>query len=338
MKPSIAVCIVFFGCCSNVVFLEVLIRDFPQSGNMLTFTSFVFNALEGFIFTSRFLTRRPVIPIRYYLGMVALFFVVQTINNYVLGLNVSMPLQMIFRSGSLVANLLLGVLILKKQYKSTKYLSVVLITLGIILCTIASASDVESQPSHTDDLFHDMCLWGLGVFLLVVSLLLAARMGIFQEQTYAKFGKHPSEALFYNHLLPLPGFLLFTKDIYQQAQLYNASAPVLWLGASIPRAWLVLLGNTITQSSLTPTHRYICLRAVFILTTECSSLTVTLVTTLRKFLSLIISIVYFSNPFTPLHWMGAACVFGGTLIFTDIFSKVWPTSKTQKKAIPKKVD
>ena len=37
-----------------------------------------------------------------------------------------------------------------------------------------------------------------GIFLLVVSLLLAARMGIFQEQTYNKFGKHPSEALFYN--------------------------------------------------------------------------------------------------------------------------------------------
>ena len=37
-----------------------------------------------------------------------------------------------------------------------------------------------------------------GVFLLIVSLMLSARMGIFQEQTYAKFGKHPSEALFYN--------------------------------------------------------------------------------------------------------------------------------------------
>ncbi|XP_076469704.1 UDP-xylose and UDP-N-acetylglucosamine transporter-like [Babylonia areolata] len=317
MKPAIAIGVVFLGCCSNVVFLEDLIREFPQSGNLITFTAFVFNAMEGLIFTSRFFTKRPIIPISYYLAMVALFFVVQIINNYVLGLNVSMPLQMIFRSGSLVASLLLGHLILKKRYKRSKYLSVLLITAGIILCTFASASDVESQPSHTDDPFHDLCVWGLGVFLLVVSLLLAARMGIFQEQTYTKFGKHPSEALFYNHLLPLPGFLLFTNDIYQQAQLYNTSVPVMLpvMAVSIPRAWLVLAGNTLTQ--------YICLRAVFVLTTECSSLTVTLVTTLRKFVSLIISIVYFRNPFTPFHWVGTACVFGGTLIFTDVLSQLW---------------
>lgn len=42
----------------------------------------------------------------------------------------------------------------------------------------------------------------------------------------------------------------------------------------IPRVLLYLIGNTLTQ--------YICISAVFILTTECASLTVTLVVTLRK--------------------------------------------------------
>ena len=42
----------------------------------------------------------------------------------------------------------------------------------------------------------------------------------------------------------------------------------------IPRLLLYLIGNTLTQ--------YICISAVFILTTECASLTVTLVVTLRK--------------------------------------------------------
>ncbi|XP_070193626.1 UDP-xylose and UDP-N-acetylglucosamine transporter-like [Littorina saxatilis] len=325
MSPTIAIGVVFLGCCSNVVFLEELVREFPKSGNLITFTAFVFNALEGFIFTSRFLTRRPAIPIRMYLAMVALFFVVQTLNNYVLGLNVSMPLQMIFRSGSLVANLLLGYIILKKRYKPSKYLSVVLITLGIILCTIASASFVDSQPSHTDDPVHDFIVWGLGVALLVLSLLLSAGMGIFQEKTYAKYGKHPSEALFYNHLLPLPAFLFLAQDIYAQGLLYNASVSTVLpvIGSSIPRAWLVLLGNTITQ--------YICIRAVFVLTTECSSLTVTLVVTLRKFLSLIVSILYFKNPFTLFHWFGAAFVFGGTLMFTEVFSRLRPSDNGRIK-------
>ena len=42
----------------------------------------------------------------------------------------------------------------------------------------------------------------------------------------------------------------------------------------IPRLLLYLAGNTLTQ--------YICISAVFVLTTECASLTVTLVVTLRK--------------------------------------------------------
>ncbi|XP_076448075.1 UDP-xylose and UDP-N-acetylglucosamine transporter-like [Babylonia areolata] len=314
MHAVIAIGFVFLGCCSNVIFLEELIREFPDSGNLITFTAFVFNALEGFIFTSRFLTRRPAIPISYYLTMVGLFFVVQTLNNYVFSLNVSMPLQMIFRSGSLVANLVLGYFLLHKRYKRSKYFAVLLITLGVILCTIASARHVESQPSHTGDPVYDFWIWCLGVFLLVLSLFLSARMGIFQEETYAKFGKHPSEALFYNHLLPLPGFLLLGKDIYNQVLLYNTSAPVMVpvLGRAVPQAWLILAANTVTQ--------YVCIRSVFILTTECASLTVTLVVTLRKFTSLLVSILYFGNAFTPFHWVGTTLVFGGTLLFTEVFS------------------
>jgi len=71
-----------------------------------------------------------------------------------------------------------------------------------------------------------------------------------------------------------------------------------------------LLGNVITQ--------YICISAVFVLTTESASLTVTLVVTLRKFMSLLFSIWYFQNPFTSLHWVGTTLVFGGTILFSDI--------------------
>ena len=78
----------------------------------------------------------------------------------------------------------------------------------------------------------------------------------------------------------------------------------------VPSMLLYLLGNIITQ--------YLCISAVFVLTTECASLTVTLVVTLRKFLSLLFSIWYFNNPFTTLHWLGTVLVFGGTLVFSDV--------------------
>lgn len=74
--------------------------------------------------------------------------------------------------------------------------------------------------------------------------------------------------------------------------------------------------------TLTVFFRYVCIRGVFILTTECTSLTVTLVVTLRKFISLIFSILYFQNPFTGWHWVGTAVVFIGTLLYTEVWSSV----------------
>jgi UDP-xylose/UDP-N-acetylglucosamine transporter B4 len=40
---------------------------------------------------------------------------------------------------------------------------------------------------------------------------MSARMGIYQEVIYGKYGKHPKEALFYTHALPLPGI----STVYQ---------------------------------------------------------------------------------------------------------------------------
>lgn len=51
------------------------------------------------------------------------------------------------------------------------------------------------------------------------------------------------------------------------------------------------------------------------------SLSVTLLVTLRKFFSLLVSILYFGNVFTVQHWIGTALVFGGTLAFSSVNPK-----------------
>ncbi|KAM9495087.1 UDP-xylose and UDP-N-acetylglucosamine transporter [Clarias gariepinus] len=317
MNTGFAVTLVFVGCCSNVVFLEVLVRDFPGCGNIVTFAQFVFIALEGFIFETNFGRKKPSIPIRNYVIMVTMFFTVSVINNYALNFNIAMPLHMIFRSGSLIANMILGIIILKKRYSSSKYLSIVLVSLGIFICTIMSAKQVSAEKSVTqEEGVYVFLHWLLGIGMLTFALVMSALMGIFQETLYKKYGKHSKEALFYNHCLPLPGFLLLATDIYNHAVLFSKTTPVEIpvIGATVPVMWLHLAMNVITQ--------YICIRGVFILTTECTSLTVTLVVTLRKFLSLIISILYFQNPFTTWHWVGTAVVFLGTLIYTEVWSSI----------------
>ncbi|CAB1322703.1 unnamed protein product [Coregonus sp. 'balchen'] len=267
MNTIFAVLLVFVGCCSNVVFLELLVREFPGCGNIVTFAQFAFIALEGFIFETNFGRKKPAIPMSNYVIMVTMFFTVSVINNYALNFNIAMPLHMIFRSGSLIANMILGIIILKKRYSMSKYLSIAMVSLGIFICTIMSARQVNTgaEGSEEQDVYAFLH-WLLGIAMLTFALLMSARMGIFQETLY------------------------------------------------------------------------VCIRGVFILTTECASLTVTLVVTLRKFISLIISILYFKNPFTAWHWVGTAVVFLGTLIYTEVWTSVRMALRGKEELKEKKAE
>jgi len=318
LKAQLAILMVLIGCCTNVIFLELIIQQDPGAGNLVTFSQFLLIAIEGLIFTTKFFTVKPKVPFSSWIILVIMYFLVSVSNNYALNFNIPMPLHMIFRAGSLMANMLMGIALLGKRYSLTKYLSVLMITIGIAVCTIMSAksspkSDSSKSESENATQAEEEKFWLIvGITLLTFALFMSARMGIYQEVIYGKFGKHPKEALFYTHALPLPGFLLLAPDILAHWNIAMSSTPILIpvLNISIPSLLLYLLGNIITQ--------YVCISAVFVLTTECASLTVTMVVTLRKFLSLLFSILYFNNPFTLYHWLGTALVFGGTLLFSDI--------------------
>ncbi|TMW50459.1 hypothetical protein DOY81_004455 [Sarcophaga bullata] len=332
LKAWSAVLGVFIGCCSNVIFLEMLVKHDAGAGNLITFSQFLFIAIEGYIFTSKFGSIKPVIGLKDYATLVLMFFVTSVCNNYAFNFNIPMPLHMIFRAGSLMANMVMGILILKKRYGFSKYLSVVLITIGIITCTLVSATKVEdtSNPkfknSANNDDYSVVFWWCVGIAILTVALLISACMGIYQEVLYKKFGKRSREALYYTHLLPLPGFLLLGKNILEHFMISVTSENLIIAGINtfLPEQIIYLICNMITQ--------YVCISSVYVLTAECSSLTVTLVVTLRKFVSLLFSIVYFKNSFTLYHWIGTISVFTGTIIFTEAYPKSWFTTKETKKS------
>jgi UDP-xylose/UDP-N-acetylglucosamine transporter B4 len=55
---------------------------------------------------------------------------------------------------------------------------------------------------------------------------------------------------------------------------------------------------------------------VYQLTGTAGTLACTLTLTVRKFISLVISILYFKNPFTMYHWLGGILVFVGTAVYS----------------------
>eukprot|EP00096_Caligus_rogercresseyi_P016544 TRINITY_DN9243_c0_g1_i1.p1 TRINITY_DN9243_c0_g1~~TRINITY_DN9243_c0_g1_i1.p1 ORF type:complete len:317 (-),score=52.82 TRINITY_DN9243_c0_g1_i1:12-962(-) len=302
LQAQVAIALVFIGCGSNVVFLELLIKRDPGIGNLLTFFSFLFNALQGFLYKYFFIKSSSKVPITAWVKLVTIYFIVSVINNYALSFNISMPLTLIFRAGSLMANMVLGVLLLNKSYSRSKYASVLMITIGIAICTIASGQSISTNKE--DGGFSS---WLMGISLQSVSLFFSAYLGIYQEKLRAQYGKHSNEAFFYMHVIALPGFLFLYSDISHHMNI-TLSSEVIYFG--MPIIAFYLIANILTQ--------FVCIRSVFLLTSECASLTVTLIITLRKFISILVSIWYFQNPFTVAHWMGAVLVFTGTAIFTEL--------------------
>ncbi|KAG5674690.1 hypothetical protein PVAND_004642 [Polypedilum vanderplanki] len=305
---------VFVGCCLDALYLEFAVKYDPGSGNLITFLQFLSIALVGLIFTSKFFTVKNNIPMKDYVLLVVMFFVSSVLNNYALNFNISVPLLMIFRSGSLMANMVLGIIILNKSYDMWKYLSVILITIGIFICTIASGSDIKKSQNENES--SSFFWWLFGVFLLSLALFISARMGLYQEVMYKKRGKHANEALFYTHLLPLPIFLLMGKNIYNHFEiaLQSKLTEIPIIGISIHSQIAFLILNFVSH--------YICVSSVYTLTSECTSLTVTMVITLRKFASLLFSIIYFRHPFTFTHWLGTILIIIGTVMFTEIVTKI----------------
>lgn len=335
VMAALAISMVFVGCCSNVVFLELVVKEDPGAGNLVTFLQFLFIAVIGFCTVGKFGTAKRNIPFKQYLLLVGFFWTSSVANNYAFDFNIAMPLHMIFRAGSLMANMAMGVWILKKQYPPLKYLAVFMISAGIAVCTIQSSGDVKAQRETSTDAveeerlkFIDWLWWCLGIAILTFALFVSARMGIFQESLYSKYGKHPWEALYYTHLLPLVFWLPTAPNLLGHLSLAKETPMMEVFGVSLPRqvVWLILY--VVTQG--------LCISAVYVLTTECASLTVTLTVTLRKFVSLIFSIVYFKNPFTLGHWLGTLLVFIGTLIFTEILQKCVALVLPSQKAVEKK--
>jgi UDP-xylose/UDP-N-acetylglucosamine transporter B4 len=71
-----------------------------------------------------------------------------------------------------MANMILGILILNKSYDVWKYISVIMITIGIFVCTIATGSDVKKLQNDKDSFFY----WMIGVGMLSFALFISGKI------------------------------------------------------------------------------------------------------------------------------------------------------------------
>jgi len=151
-----------------------------------------------------------------------------------------------------------------------------------------------------------------------------------QEFTYEQLGLKKSEVpwqenLFYTHLLSIPVFALVGPDIATHAAILNKCdvMPLPSMGLIVPLPWVYLFLNVVTQ--------YICVRGVYMMVGTTDNLTCALVLSIRKLLSLVISIYTFQHPFTTLHGLGVALVIIGSFTYTreQIAQREKPPAKSE---------
>merc|ERR1711991_1093756 len=112
------------------------------------------------------------------------------------------------------------------------------------------------------------------------------------------------------HILGVPFFYFLREDIISHWNIWNERSDqifVPYLDRDVPIVALYALLNVITQ--------YICIRGVFSLMGLTNSLTCTLTLSVRKFCSLVFSVIYFNNPFTKNHIIAVCFVFVGTYFY-----------------------
>ncbi|CAD6191969.1 unnamed protein product [Caenorhabditis auriculariae] len=292
------------GCQAGVEYLQTKVKE---SLNLLTFASFCFTAFIGLIFQSRFFTVSNRIPISAYVQIVVIFFIVNMANNYAIKFDIYFPLFIIFKSGTLLVNMLLGAVLRNYRYTFSQISAVIIVTIGIVLFTLASYTPKE-KTSAVHGLWLPVPPFFIGILLLTIALVLSAYLGIIQEQFYQTYGKHNDEMMFYVHFLSIPAFALLGEELKDAWSAANATSTI---GLGVPSAWAYIAAICVLQ--------YLCTRSVYKLSSVTSSLNVTMVITLRKFLSILISFVVFDNSFSFWHALGAALVFIGSILFTKSF-------------------
>lgn len=334
-KPLLPFLMIFAGCMSSIVSMEYVLKGDPNGANLLTFTEFavvLVQSIPGRLDMGK-LSFSPLLASKAsHVQHAVLWVAMSVLVNYAFGFNINVPIHTLFRSCNLIASIFLGRLFFGQRYSWAQLACVCAITVGIFLGLMgdakkfgvagtwfcfgcgdvgdkAGSSTGNESSSATDS--GALTTWAMGIALLTVVQLLQGTLGHIQAVFYTRFQDKGSrneladEYLFTSHVVSLLPMVFLWDDICTAWHLAMATPPVLpWL--PIPTRIMWILCNNATQ--------LICIKGVFWLTAHYSPLTVNITLSVRKFSSVIFSILWFGNEWTHLHSVATVLIFGGVFL------------------------
>ncbi|CAL8287977.1 unnamed protein product [Boreogadus saida] len=200
---------------------------------------------------------------------------------------VNYPTQVLGKSCKPIPVMILGVTILRKRYPMAKYLCVLLIVSGVALFLYKPNKGGASTDEH---------LFGFGEILLLLSLTMDGLTGVFQDHMRTRFQTGAYHMMLNINLwstLVLGLVVLWTGEIWEFLSFTERHSSIIYN--------ILLFGLT---SALGQTF-------IFMTVVSFGPLTCSIITTTRKFFTILGSVLLFGNVITSMQWVGTLLVFLG---------------------------
>lgn len=205
---------------------------------------------------------------------------------------ISYPTQVLGKSVKPVPVMILGVLIARKRYHLMKYFGVLTIVFGIVLFMYKEKKQAQVSDSSSGYL-------GFGELCLISSLAMDGLTGAIQDKMNA--GHKPN-----------PHFMMFNMNMWSCLWLFLAviiSGEVFEYVIFIQKypyvlAYMIILGLLASIGQ----------HFIFTTITTFGPLTCSIITTTRKFFTILGSVFLFGNALIMRQWIGAILVFIGLAI------------------------
>ena len=210
---------------------------------------------------------------------------------------VNYPTQVVGKSCKPIPVMILGVLIGRKRYPILKYLFIVLIVLGVALFMY--------KDGKTTGKSEESGVIGIGEILLIISLTCDGLTGAVQERMKAEHSSksgHMMKAMNKWSVLYLGVGLIGSGELWDFIAFVGRHPSIVWQLASVSIA-----------SALGQYFIFMCV-------SEFGPLPCSLITTTRKFFTVLCSVIFFGNHLVERQWLGAILVFAG-LILDGLYGK-----------------
>ncbi|KAJ8414226.1 hypothetical protein AAFF_G00050960 [Aldrovandia affinis] len=200
---------------------------------------------------------------------------------------VNYPTQVLGKSCKPIPVMLLGVTILRKKYPMAKYLCVLLIVIGVALFMYKPKKGTASDDEH---------LFGFGEMLLLLSLTMDGLTGVAQDHMRAHYQTSSNHMMLNINLwstLVLGLGVVWTGEVWEFLSFADRYPSIFYN--------IVLFGLT---SALGQTF-------IFMTVVHFGPLTCSIITTTRKFFTILGSVLLFGNVISSVQWVGTILVFLG---------------------------